>query len=506
MSSKSPDLPPQILKAAQNNELIIFIGAGASKLCGSPDWRGFASKVVAVLQKKGILNFIEAEQLNNLSDARRTLSVAMNIAKTNNIVIDYDEILHKAEPDDEGARLYEILSDFNPIIVTTNYDKWLHKNRKTKIPENGSADSSKIEFPGEAYFKAKYYKREHLTTDLLTEKGAVIHLHGSYIDAESMIISLRDYIRHYADEKVTRFLSHLFTHCTVLFLGYGLGELEILDHIVRSNDPNGKNSELEPKHFILYPTRSTDSKQNKFTESYFRDECRVALLNYEIDQKGYGQIVDVLESWSPEIKVKEPTHLDYQETLKIFIENDSDAMSRQSAINLVLKQPYLTSFFLNSINSLAWFDDLENADFFKPQAMPLLEVTEEADGTRLYEAPRWPALRYLENIVREADDARSIRIRNIIRTVTNSAADTNADNWRVWATCATILSLLPLSVIELEDINLLDSWLKTRFNADFIVHNLSAALLPRLLESSDMADANKALLLIEKITVENPNA
>jgi hypothetical protein len=206
------------------------------------------------------------------------------------------------------------------------------------------------------------------------------------------------------------------------------------------------------------------------------------------------------------IKVKEPTHLDYQETLKIFIEKDSDAMSRQSAINLVLKEPYLTPFFLNSINSLTWFDDLENAGFFKPQAMPLLEVTEEPDGTRLYQAPRWPALRYLENIVREADDARSIRIRNIIRDVTNRAADTNADNWRVWATCATILSLLPLSVIELDDINLVESWLKTQFNADFIVHNLSAALLPRLLESSDSADANKALLLIEKITVENSNA
>src|SRR5688572_32534563 len=111
MNSKIYDLPPQILKAAQNNELVLFVGAGASKLCGSPDWRGFATKVVGVLQKAKILNFIEAEQLNNLSDPRRTLSVAMNIAKKNNVAIDYDTILHPPEPEESGSRLYEILAE-----------------------------------------------------------------------------------------------------------------------------------------------------------------------------------------------------------------------------------------------------------------------------------------------------------------------------------------------------------------------------------------------------------
>ena len=72
----------QILKdAAKHGELVVFVGAGASRLCGSPGWPDFANGVVAALQQADKLSFLEAEQLIALGDPRRTLSIAMAMAK-----------------------------------------------------------------------------------------------------------------------------------------------------------------------------------------------------------------------------------------------------------------------------------------------------------------------------------------------------------------------------------------------------------------------------------------
>ena len=114
-----------IQDAAKHGELVVFVGAGASMLCGSPDWRGFANQVVSALEKAEKLSFLEAEQLRGLGDSRRTLSIALTLAKEHGVAIDYDRILHPPKPNAAGAELYELLSSLRPVFVTTNYDKWL---------------------------------------------------------------------------------------------------------------------------------------------------------------------------------------------------------------------------------------------------------------------------------------------------------------------------------------------------------------------------------------------
>lgn len=244
-------LPSQILKdAAKHGELIVFVGAGASMLCGSPDWRGFSNQVVGALEKGGVLSFLEAEQLRGLGDHRRTLSIAMALAKEKGVAIDFDKILHPTKPSAIGTELYELLSGLRPVFVTTNYDKWLDDAG----PEEFSAE---IKFGGESELvkgptkRPKYYLREHFSSAVLAERGAVIHLHGSYTEPTSMVVSLKDYIEHYADPRVQAFLSAMFKNHTVLFVGYGLAELEVLDQIIRSNE-SLRTGTAEPRHFLLY--------------------------------------------------------------------------------------------------------------------------------------------------------------------------------------------------------------------------------------------------------------
>lgn len=490
--------PDQLIKdAAKHGELVVFVGAGASMLCGSPDWRGFASQVVGTLERGGVLGFLEAEQLRGLGDPRRTLSIAMALAKEQNVRIDFDGILHPTKPPSIGTELYELLSSLRPVFVTTNYDKWLDDSG----PEELSTEvqlNSESEPATRPTARPKYYLREHLSSALFAERGAVIHLHGSYIEPSSMVVSLKDYIEHYADQRVQAFLSSMFKNHTVLFVGYGLAEMEVLDHIIRSNE-SLKTGTAEPRHFLLYACRSTEAVQTRFIEHFFRDQCGVRVIPYCIDTKGFQEVVEVFKGWSSELDVRDPTTLDLQAHLDRCIASPS-AVNREAALRLVGKRPELASYFVNSLKDVVWFGDLDGAGFFNAEHSPGVNVVESDRGTT-YQAEGWPALRYLEQIARFAHGEQASRLADIVRTISSDAQRRGLDNWRTWWSLATILSQLPLEVISDKDVDMVQAWLTGRFESNMVGQELGEKLLPRLLESSAPEHWQKAMLLVDALSM-----
>jgi hypothetical protein len=497
MPNKSNYAPDQILKdAAKHGELVVFVGAGASMLCGSPNWRGFASQVVGKLES-GVLSFLEAEQLRGFNDSRRTLSIAMALAKEKNVAIDFDSILHPAKPEAIGSELYELLSSLRPVFVTTNYDKWLDdagpEEFSTEVKVGGEAEPTKG--PGR---RPKYYLREHLSSALLTERGAVIHLHGSYTDPSSMVVSLKDYIEHYADPRVEAFLSAMFKNHTVLFVGYGLEELEVLDHIIRSNEAL-RTGTAEPRHFLLYACRSTESVQTRFIERFFRDQCGVCVVPYCIDAKGYQEVVEVFKSWSSALDVRDPTTLDLQLHLDRCIASPTE-VNREAALRLVRSRPELASYFVNSLKDAVWFSNLDSAGFFSAEYNPNVKVIETERGA-VYQAEGWPALRYLEQIAASAQGNQATRIAEIVRAISSDAQQRGLDNWRTWWSLATALSQLPLDVLTDLDVEMTRFWLAGRFETNMVGQELGEKLLPRLLDSSEPAHWDRALLLVDALSM-----
>lgn len=498
MSDLSAYVPDQLIKdAAKHGELVVFVGAGASMLCGSPDWRGFANQVVGALEMSSVLSFLEAEQLRGLGDFRRTLSIAMALAKEKGIAIDFDKILHPSNAAAIGAELYDLLSGLRPVFVTTNYDKWLDDTgpEELSVEVRGGGESEPAKGP---IRRPKYYLREHLSSALLAERGAVIHLHGSYTDPSSMVVSLKDYIEHYADQRVQAFLSAMFKNYTVLFVGYGLAELEVLDHIIRSNE-SLQTDVVEPRHFLLYAYRSTELVQTGFVERFFRDQCGVRVIPYCIDTKGYQEVVEVFKGWEAELDVRDPTTLDLQMHLDRCIAAPS-AVNREAALRLVRNRPGLVAYLVSALKDGVWFGDLDDAGYFNEEYSPKVKVIEGDRGVT-YQAEGWPALRYLEEIAASAQGSQAIRIAAIVRAVSSDAQQRELDNWRTQWSLATILSQLPLEVITDQDIDMGRSWLAGRFESDMVGRELGEKLLPRLLESSESANWRRALLLIDALSM-----
>jgi hypothetical protein len=494
-------VPDQIVKdAATHGELVVFVGAGASKLCGSPSWSDFANSVVATLQRAGKLSFLEAEQLKALGDPRRTLSIAIAMAEESALPISFDGILHPGIPNDDGAELYRVLTKLRPVFVTTNYDRWLDEgglpetSAEPGVGTESTASSLSVKHP-------KYYRREQLTPSLLAERGSVIHLHGSYVDPSSMVVSLKDYIEHYADERVQAFLAEMFRNYTVLFVGYGLAELEVLDYIVRSNESLRSNV-VEPRHYLLYPCRSTEHVQTRFIERFYKDQCGVQVLPYCIDENGYSELLEVFKSWAPALDVRDPTRLELELRIDRYVAS-ANSPSKESALRLVKTRPELAMYFINSLKDICWFEDLQAAGFFEPGHSPGVKVVDSEKG-QMFQAEGWPALRYLEYAAAAANDAQAGKIIEIVRSVTQDAVLRKLDNWRTWWSLATVMAQLPLNAISAADIQMVESWLTGRFDADMVANELGEKLLPRLLESPDPAHWEMAESLVALLTMSKP--
>jgi hypothetical protein len=87
-----PEPPEGLREAALRGNLVLFIGAGASRLAGCPGWDDFANNALQQLIDKGPLTYSQFEQIKHLSP-RIKLSVARNIATDTKTTINYEDLL-----------------------------------------------------------------------------------------------------------------------------------------------------------------------------------------------------------------------------------------------------------------------------------------------------------------------------------------------------------------------------------------------------------------------------
>jgi len=320
-----PPVPAGLREAALIGRLIPFIGAGVSRLAGCPGWDGFADGALRQLIDRGKFTYSQLDQIKDLNP-RVKLSIAAAIAEDTKTPIDYDLILHPRPRSEhtKGRRLYNSLFAFGNIFVTTNYDRWLDDRIAEPMPSATPAPSPAILLPA-VPMRSIYTEREFLPA-ALTNPNTVIHLHGSVVDQSSMILTTHDYIRRYGSDHRTgdattenralTFLEHLFEHHTVLFIGYGLEELEILEYVILKARREAKTAENEARHFLLQGFFSHQATLRDRLESYYLRECGIQLVPFLRDQKDHEQLLSILEEFAQVMPVSTPLVLHQEQVLE----------------------------------------------------------------------------------------------------------------------------------------------------------------------------------------------
>ena len=278
--SPLPEIPLQIREAINQKKLVIFLGAGASRIIGCKGWGELSSELLSLCFKEGYINFKEKESLLKIKDNKKLISICRYLLEKNDKINLFNEKVCKAleaKPDYlEKQNIYAELKDFRAIFITTNADEYLSNQFREK--------------------QVKYKLQDFIANEIDTEK--IYHIHGSQKDMDSIIFTIDKYIERYNNKQFSEFIKKIFNEYTVLFIGYGLSEFELFDYIIqKTKKSNGK----EIKHFSLIGFFTGEENLVDYEQSYF-NHLGIKVVPFAKDKNGYDQQFEIIQSWSKEIK------------------------------------------------------------------------------------------------------------------------------------------------------------------------------------------------------------
>jgi hypothetical protein len=297
-----PEIPEELRIAATSGRLIPFIGAGASRIAKAPSWEEFADGLLDQLVQREHLNHSQAQQIKDQNLApRMKLSFVRNLAKQAGIDLDYETVIHpgRDHKNRDGRRLYGALGRLAKSFITTNYDYWLDVDL---VDQQLGGDPAGTASPAavDAERPNIIFNRSDITFDRLMDPGTVVHLHGSLRKPDEMVVTTNDYMDFYRSNpaptggernSILTFLRTVFNERVVLFVGYGLGDLELLEYVILK----GRTPTDPAKHFILQPFFSHELEVAQLYERYYREDCRLTMLPYLRDQHNHRQLINVIE-------------------------------------------------------------------------------------------------------------------------------------------------------------------------------------------------------------------
>ncbi|KOY87810.1 hypothetical protein AD998_18215 [bacterium 336/3] len=234
-------IPTDLIKAINDNDLIVFVGAGLSfnfKNVDNQKLEGWSNLVVNILndlQSKGhevndlmplikrydpikVLDLIESDSELSKKDIYNFIKKFLILSDKN----DYD--LHK--------KLFEL----SKKIITTNYDTAFEE----AVPE---------------LRRSKAYKGRNYELTKHKDKDAplLFKLHGCFEDADSMVLFPSNYKNLYENqdrdaEHSLLVLKNIIINKTILFIGVGMGDFQI-NNIFK--EVKRLQREYNQKHFII---------------------------------------------------------------------------------------------------------------------------------------------------------------------------------------------------------------------------------------------------------------
>ena len=279
--SRIPELPDEIKDAVNEGTLAVFIGAGVSRLVGCQGWDTLARNLISKCHEKGIINFRESETLSQITDHKKTITICYHLFDNNDLADVFYQEMRRAlreEDDIETPNIYDDIYKLRGLFITTNADT--HFDRLFHAPN--------------ILYRASDFRADRL------DRTNLYHIHGSVKDRDSLIFTVSNYMERYTqDPEFRKFLDRIFRDYTVLFLGYGVTEFEILDFILPKNP---RNPALILRHFMLSPFYSGEDNILRYEQTYYTD-LGINILGYEKDAYGYRQLIEVIRHWNEEINL-----------------------------------------------------------------------------------------------------------------------------------------------------------------------------------------------------------
>lgn len=282
-----PELPEGIKEAAEEKNLALFIGSGVSQICGCDSWEDLAKRLVNSCHIEGLIPYKVKDYLLRERNSKKVITICQNLcdASSQDIYIETLKEGLKRKKSSPLSNVYdylynkERLEGFGNIYLTTNIDTLFPIDSEHRLYQLNDFDPDRISL------------------------GKLYQLHGCVEDEDSLVFTVPEYIKRYTEcDKYIDFLERIFKEYTVLFIGYGLDELEILQFMVPKVIHEGTYGDKQRhKRFILLPLYKGEENILKQEQSYF-NAFGIEVIAYPKDEKGYEQLTNVIDQWRGKIK------------------------------------------------------------------------------------------------------------------------------------------------------------------------------------------------------------
>ena len=306
--------------------LTFFIGNGLSRILGIPSWKGLADKMLKKLAERQVINHDLLSLLLRQS-VKTKISIADAYFRDKELLkekvkedaieeLTYKSIIRNKSTSESNLENnpYEQLAEFAKSnlhivnnFITTNYDLKLHDalgdegliQGTSKLPANW--DPSKLSLKEIISNKLFYFfdtPKPFRRPGLVANKKILLYLHGSTNDESKMTVSIKDYLNLYGQPLDG--LKEVLEEQTIIFMGYGLNELEIMELLYR----NVLGVQKDAKIFLLLPYLSHEKAILMPLAKHWK-KLSITILPYNVDKNWHEEINKIIETWIELPKTKE---------------------------------------------------------------------------------------------------------------------------------------------------------------------------------------------------------
>lgn len=286
ISGAAPDIPRELLEAQENDNLIFFCGAGISYPAGLPLFKGLVDEVYQELvatpskQEQNAMNqwrydtalelleqrFYSEDRINKHL-VRKAIATRLTLQANANIET-HAAILQLAKTKQQKYRL-----------VTTNVDHGFLLAEPTTSAMSDAAPKLPVPKP---------HKWQ-----------SIVYLHGiidekSDPDSEQLIFTSGDFGAAYLTERwASRFVSELFRHFTVLFVGYSIDDpvMRYMTDAIAADRRRGYTHSKQP--YIL-----AGAKPAEFENARLDWEAKGAIPLLYDDENNHFLLHETLKVWA----------------------------------------------------------------------------------------------------------------------------------------------------------------------------------------------------------------
>jgi len=491
------DFQKKIAGALKHKKLVIFIGAGVSRVIGCKGWEELAKELADKCFEKEKIDFKSKEEIYNDKDNKKTITICHNLLEENV----FHEVFKKALTADKEKQkllnIYKELSKLNKaIFITTNADEYFSKEFKGQIKLNfeqkeATVNQEPITLPtnGEIPNTTNRPAKKNLSPPI--EPNTLYHIHGKVSDQSSLIFTVPQYIEAYNEKgRLRKPLEKIFKgDYIVLFLGYGMAEFELLDFIITKF---GKVEKNDSRHFILLPMYLHESIQ---LQRLYYESMGIIVEPYYKDKIGYDSLYYVIKELVSVIR-KTDIYYVFQEIDNFVKKYDSD--KSEDILSLLEGDAVKINYFFEqlalSVTPFPYLDFLKKGGYFKADQNPLPIESSEHPGS--FTIPHWSILDYLETVAKQNEENPDEEITKTLVEIIDSIInyrDENGkrvDNYRTDWMLTKIIFKMPKGSIRKEHIDFIGMALESKWGTDLVDSEISETVLPKLIH-----DESKKLIL-----------